>query len=141
MRGPGRAGSVGARGGGGGGPPPARLRSNQTESRRTLKPYLGQSVQRDAHQRERRSLQRAPSRANPNLGRGYLQMERKEARIRLDQADALAQLTRRLNRARSGGGERITDNTLIRVAVDVLLARSDRLAGTTETELRDSLTL
>jgi len=66
-------------------------------------------------------------------------MERKEARIRLDQADALAQLTRRLNRARGGGGERITDNTLIRVAVDLLLARSDRLGGATEDELRESL--
>ncbi len=77
--------------------------------------------------------------AEPESGPRYLQMERKEARIRLDQADALAQLTRRLNRARGGGGERITDNTLIRIAVDVLLARSDRLVGATEDELRDSL--
>ncbi len=95
----------------------------------------------------RRASERAPEPPadpqppEPEIGPRYLQMERKEARIRLDQADALAQLTRRLNRARSGGGERITDNTLIRVAVDVLLARSDRLAGTTETELRNSLTL
>ncbi len=75
----------------------------------------------------------------PESGPRYLQMERKEARIRLDQADSLAQLTRRLNRARGGGGERITDNTLIRVAVDLLLARSDRLVGATEDELRESL--
>lgn len=77
--------------------------------------------------------------AEPESGPRYLQMERKEARIRLDQADALAQLTRRLNRARGGGGERITDNTLIRVAVDLLLARSDRIVGATEDELRESL--
>ncbi len=69
----------------------------------------------------------------------YLQMERKELRLRVDQADELGRLTRRLNRARAKSGERITDNTLIRVAIDLLLQRSDRLAGTTEDELRDSL--
>lgn len=80
-------------------------------------------------------------RAEPGAGPRYLQMERKEARLRLDQADALSQLTRRLNRARRGTGERITDNTLLRVAVDLLLARSDQLAGLTEDELRESLSL
>lgn len=79
--------------------------------------------------------------AEPGVGPRYLQMERKEARLRLDQADALAQLTRRLNRARRGTGERITDNTLLRVAIDLLLARSDQLVGLTEDELRESLTL
>lgn len=74
-------------------------------------------------------------------GPRYLQMERKEARLRLDQADALARLTRRLNRARAGSGERITDNTLIRVALDALLARSDQLSGATEAELRKSVSL
>lgn len=71
----------------------------------------------------------------------YLQLERKELRIRLDQADDLARLTRRLNRARGRTGERITDNTLIRVAIDLLLTRSDLLAGATELELRASVTL
>ncbi|MEP6464482.1 MAG: hypothetical protein ABJC62_13955 [Frankiaceae bacterium] len=69
----------------------------------------------------------------------YLQLERKELRVRLDQADDLARLTRRLNRARRGAGERITDNTLIRVAIDLLLQHSDRLAGSTEQELRQSV--
>ncbi len=69
----------------------------------------------------------------------YLQMERKELRLRVDQADELGRLTRRLNRARAKSGERITDNTLIRVAIDLLLQRSDRLAGATEDELRNSL--
>ncbi len=78
-------------------------------------------------------------RANPTLPR-YLQLERKELRVRLDQADDLARLTRRLNRARRGTGERITDNTLIRVAIDLLLQHSDQLAGTTEQELRESAT-
>ena len=71
----------------------------------------------------------------------YLQLERKELRIRVDQADELARLTRRINRSRQGAGERITDNTLIRVAVDLLLERSAHIAGTTEDELRKSLTL
>ncbi len=71
----------------------------------------------------------------------YLQMERKELRLRVDQADELGRLTRRLNRARAKAGERITDNTLIRVAIDLLLQRSDRLAGATEDELRKSLSL
>ena len=74
-------------------------------------------------------------------GPRYLQFERKELRIRVDQADELARLTRRINRARRGAGERITDNTLIRIAVDLLLEQSGRLAGTTEDELRESLSL
>jgi hypothetical protein len=73
---------------------------------------------------------------------GISSSERKELRIRVDQADELARLTRRINRARRGAGERITDNTLIRIAVDLLLEQqSGRLAGTTEDELRKSLSL
>ena len=67
-------------------------------------------------------------------------LERKELRLRADQLDELARLRRTLNRQRAGDGERITENTLIRVAVDVLLTRSGRLRGTTEDELRKSVT-
>jgi hypothetical protein len=67
-------------------------------------------------------------------------LERKELRLRADQLDELARLRRTLNRQRAGGGERITENTLIRVAVDMLLSRADRLRGTTEDELRKSVT-
>lgn len=73
----------------------------------------------------------------------YLQLTRKEARIRKDQANQLAEQVRRLNQARvyreGTVGERITDNTLIRVAVDLLLARVDSLSGSTEDELRNSV--
>ncbi len=70
----------------------------------------------------------------------YLQLLRKEARLRVDQADALASLRRRLARVRtSRGAEILTDNTLIRVAVDLLLDRADQLHGGTEEELRVSL--
>lgn len=75
----------------------------------------------------------------------YLRLTRKEARVREDQADKLAAEVRRLNQARKhrtgATGERITDNTLIRVAIDMLLDRAGELAGTTEEELRHSVSL
>lgn len=71
---------------------------------------------------------------------GYASLDRKETRLRTEQVEALAVLTRRLNRDRRGAGERLTDNTLIRVAVDLLLRDANRLAGTTEAELLRSLT-
>jgi hypothetical protein len=41
---------------------------------------------------------------------------------------------------RAGDGEQITENTLIRVAVDMLLGSADRLRSSTEDELRESVT-
>lgn len=77
----------------------------------------------------------------------YDELERKEARLRPDQVAELSRVARDLAReARKSrpAGEtpaRITDNTLIRVAVDLLLARSDQLAGIDEDQLRRSLGL
>ena len=71
----------------------------------------------------------------------YLRLERKELLIWPDQITSLSVLSRRLNRNRGGAGERITTNTLIRVAAALLLSRSQDLAGTTEEELRRSLGL
>jgi len=70
----------------------------------------------------------------------WQRLERKELRLRADQLDELARLRRVLNRQRGGEGERITENTLIRVAVDMLLGQADRLRGITEDELRKSVT-
>jgi hypothetical protein len=87
---------------------------------------------------------RKPPRPEPDA-RGeqaprYLQLVRKESRLRMDQIDALAVLTRQLGRRRTRrGGERLTDNTLIRVAVDLLLERAGQLSGNTEDELLASL--
>ena len=82
-----------------------------------------------------------PSAALPR----YLQLIRKESRLRQDQADQLSREVRRINQGRQGRhgavGERITDNTLIRVAVDLLLARAEELNGTTEDALRKSVGL
>ena len=57
----------------------------------------------------------------------YLTYVRKECRLRPDQLDALTALARRLNRERKGKGERITENTLIRWAVDAFLRAASSL--------------
>lgn len=76
-------------------------------------------------------------------GPRYLQLTRKEARFTEEQLDGLTVLTRRLNKRRGGAGERFTDNTLIRVAVDLLLSEAETLLGggvaTTEDEIRSLL--
>ncbi len=56
----------------------------------------------------------------------YLRLERKELLIWPDQMTRLSLLARVLNRSRGGEGERITQNTLIRVAVALLLSRPGR---------------
>ncbi len=72
----------------------------------------------------------------------YLALERKEARLRGDQVDSLASLARRVNRQKpSRRGERITENTLIRVAVDWLLSQEAHVGGSTEEEIRRSLSV
>jgi hypothetical protein len=70
----------------------------------------------------------------------YLALLRKEARLRGDQVDALASLARRMNRGKvERGGERITENTLIRVAVDWLLSRDEPVGASSEEEIRRRL--
>lgn len=71
----------------------------------------------------------------------YLQLERKEVRLRSDQIDDLTKLSRKLNRIRKGKGERLTENTLIRVAITLLLENVSQLQGLTENELLESLGL
>jgi hypothetical protein len=87
---------------------------------------------------------RQPPRATSGLTESqtpkWQRLERKELRLRADQLDELARLRRTLNRQRGGEGERITENTLIRVAVDLLLKQADALRGSTEDELRNSVT-
>ena len=73
-----------------------------------------------------------PAQASPPEERPlppYLTYVRKECRLRPDQLDALTALARRLNRERKGKGERITENTLIRWAVDLLLKHYHDQAG------------
>jgi hypothetical protein len=81
------------------------------------------------------------SRVVPDPEPLYLSYQRKETRLRAEQQNGLTLLARRLSRAKGAGGERITENTLIRVAVDLLLARSAQLTGNDEVSLRSSLDL
>lgn len=59
----------------------------------------------------------------------------KTARIRADQWTSLDDLARHLHDARSVKVERITSNTLIRVAIDGLLEHGGRLHGDCEEQL------
>ena len=69
----------------------------------------------------------------------FARLARKDARIRADQDAALTALAKALMRRRPAKGERITENTLIRIAIDLLLSRADDLRGSTEDELRRSV--
>lgn len=59
----------------------------------------------------------------------------KQALIRPDQQNGLDELARSLHDARSVKGERITANTLLRVAIDGLIEHEDRLYGDNEVQL------
>jgi hypothetical protein len=69
----------------------------------------------------------------------YLTFTRTEARLRPDQPGALAALRRRVAANRTDKTERITDNTLLRLAVDLLLQHADRIEGDTEEQMRRAL--
>jgi hypothetical protein len=71
----------------------------------------------------------------------YLTLVRKETRLKELQIEQLTAISRKLNRQRRGRGERLTENTLIRVAIELLLSQADSLSGTTEAELLESLGL
>ncbi|GLZ43505.1 hypothetical protein [Actinokineospora sp. NBRC 105648] len=85
----------------------------------------------------------APTAGRPRAGSEdqprYQQMIRGESRLRPDQVTDLAALRREVARNRRNNGERITDNTLLRLAVDLLIANAHKLVGDTEDELRVSL--
>lgn len=69
----------------------------------------------------------------------FARLTRKDTRIRADQDAALTSLAKALMRRRAVKTERITENTLIRVAIDLLFAHADALRGSTEEELRKSV--
>ena len=69
----------------------------------------------------------------------WLTFEPKPTRQRRDQLDWVEAKRKELNALRGRAGERLTDNTLIRVAIDLLIVNGERLQGTTEAELRASL--
>jgi hypothetical protein len=79
--------------------------------------------------------------AEPNGRAHYTELIRKELRLHPGQSADLTILTVTLHNAKRGRGERITDNTIMRIALDLLLERKHELKGTTEDELRASLGL
>jgi pyruvate/2-oxoglutarate dehydrogenase complex dihydrolipoamide acyltransferase (E2) component len=88
-----------------------------------------ETLQEASTPKEERAEEAPPAQASPPGGGPgerplppYLTYVRKECRLRPDQLDALTALARRLNRERKGKGERITENTLIRWAVDMLIS-------------------
>ncbi|MGR3939071.1 hypothetical protein [Streptomyces sp. BRA346] len=84
-----------------------------------------------------------PARRSSNLSEAAAtarkQLSPKYVQLRGDQQIELDVLARELQAARAHKGERITANTVIRVAVDVILAHRERLVGDTEKELRSNL--
>ena len=69
----------------------------------------------------------------------YLSVTRTEARLRPDQVDALVSLRRQVAANRTDKRERITDNTLLRLAVDLLLKNAAHIQGDTEEQMRRAL--
>jgi hypothetical protein len=89
-----------------------------------------------------RSSRRAPvASSEPDVlgGATYLRFVRKDTRLREDQLESLTANARRLNRKRHTAGPRVTENTLIRVAVDLLLDRIERASGDDEAALLKSV--
>lgn len=85
--------------------------------------------------------ERAAGRAPSAGGVGIEELERKETRLHERQVVALAEQARRLNKLRGKDGHRITENTLIRLGVDLVLQQAADLHGVTEAELAASLKL
>jgi hypothetical protein len=125
--------------------PPAEVQApeQQTPEVRTPEVQTPEAAEPRSRRRTRGQLAapaQRPAAPGPGLPK-YLRLERKELLVWPDQITSLSILARVLNRTRGGAGERITTNTLIRVAVALRLSRSQDLAGTTEEELRRSLGL
>ena len=91
---------------------------------------------RDAPATEKQTAKAHEDPATPT----YLRYVRKETRLREDQQNQLTLQARRLNRAKKNQGARITENSLIRVAVALFLAQIHRAVGDDEDAIRKSMT-
>lgn len=81
----------------------------------------------------------AVAKPEPAKDASYLGFVRKDVRLREDQLEALTVQARRLNRAKRNTGIRITENTLIRIAIDLLLDRVEKASGEDEAALLKSV--
>jgi hypothetical protein len=108
------------------------------------KPAKRPAVPKAAPAAQKQKTETPPAVTVPSVPVGlprYKTLVRKESRLTAAQADRLSGVVRGLNLARQGQGERITDNTLIRVGLELLFTRLDDLHGTTEADLLRSLGL
>lgn len=74
-------------------------------------------------------------------GPKYLRLDTKEVRFWPGQRTELEAIVQELNRVRRRQGERITVNTLVRLAAAWIVQHESELNGTTEEELAESLGL
>jgi len=79
--------------------------------------------------------------ANRAGGVGYESLKPKTLRFHERQSDEILALLKRLQANRADRTERLTENTLIRIAVELLLDRQAELEGSNEAELAASLGL
>lgn len=125
-------------------PDPTPAETNPAEETPEPEPQPAKPKQQARSAKPRRAP-KARSAATPadsaDAQPAYLRFHRKESRLRFDQLTELNTRARQLNAQKNPDADRITDNTLIRVAVDLLLARADELSGGDEAELRRSLGL
>lgn len=116
---------------------PARRRPG-SESPIKLHPQVEQ-VQTSSAQPQAATTEPNMESANRLPEPKWLTFERKETRQRPDQIAWIEAKRKELNLHRGRAGERLTDNTLIRVALDLLRLHENELRGSTEAELRASL--
>lgn len=120
------------------------LANRQTENNDAARP-TGSGPQPAGETRMEQSdtyeLQHLRSSTVRRSGPRFTSFTAKTARLRPQQVTELHLLTTRLQAAKTSTVERITDNTLLRIAVDLLLTRAGELGGSTEEELRSSLGL
>ena len=120
-------------------PGPASAAPVITEEPKPAKKTKATGTKRRATKADAPMVPPPPAEAN---GRAhYTELIRKELRLHPGQSADLTILTVTLHNAKRGRGERITDNTIMRIALDLLLERKHELKGTTEDELRASVGL
>ncbi|MFF2772950.1 hypothetical protein ACFVUP_38210, partial [Streptomyces bacillaris] len=114
--------------------------SSPSESK-TRTPRKSQSARAKAAPTTAAPTTAAPAPAPVTSEPLYLRLVRKETRLREEQYETLTEYARKLNRAKAPGtGERITENTLIRIAIDLLLPHLGEMSGNDEAQLRESVT-
>lgn len=122
---------------------PAAPRAETAKARMLIEPAAPATADGTPRRRSRVTRATETPTVNPSAvdlaAPAYLRFVRKDTRLREDQQNQLTLQARRLNRAKKNQGARITENSLIRIAVDLLLAQIEHAAGDDEEAIRLSL--